>query len=150
VHETLAVLEYVDYALGEPALLPSDLDRRARALTRLHEAASLKDAGMALFAYLMKTPIGNRDGAELSLLVAPLTRELERWEHHYAAAAWCAGDELTLADVLVFTYLATAWQLGLDLPPALEGFRRRMLARPSVRRTVPPSWSERRCDLGPT
>jgi glutathione S-transferase len=150
IHETLAVLEYLESAFPQPPLMPRDLDGLARGLSRLHESAALKDAGMALFAYLMRTPVAVRDAARLADLVGALRRELDCWERHYTGVEWAVGSSLTLPDVVVFTYLATAHQLGLDLArrwPALQAFSERMSTRASVRSTLSSTWQTRREDL---
>src|SRR5690606_18411989 len=46
VHETFAILEYVEYLFPLPALLPSSSFERARALTRLHESALVMRLGL--------------------------------------------------------------------------------------------------------
>ncbi|MCA9712708.1 MAG: glutathione S-transferase N-terminal domain-containing protein, partial [Myxococcales bacterium] len=56
VSETFAILDYLERTRPAQALLPPAEQRAAlaRALTRLHQTAELKAAGMALFAYLMR------------------------------------------------------------------------------------------------
>src|SRR5690606_33517330 len=51
VYETLAILDYLEYAYPQPALLPGTNALRGLALTRLHEANNLKQTGMQLYAY---------------------------------------------------------------------------------------------------
>ncbi|MCB9678256.1 MAG: glutathione S-transferase family protein [Alphaproteobacteria bacterium] len=152
VSETFAILEYVDATLGEP-WLPSGA-ARGRALTRLHETVYVKDAGMAAFRALMQP------GPPPEGLWAALDAELDRWEAVLQASAWAAGDRMGLADLVLFTYVATAARLGWEFTgrsqrlQAAEGSRSResgrrqrlrahhdrMCAHPAVRATWPSTW----------
>ena len=133
VHETLAILQYLEHRLADPPLWLHAAP--ALALTRLHESASLKDAGMALFVALMRD-------ADADDLWDALRSELVHWERYLSAHAFVAGEAITLADFCVFTYLATAVELGLELDAssALAGFYARMRARPSIVATWPTTW----------
>ncbi|MCA9697528.1 MAG: glutathione S-transferase family protein [Myxococcales bacterium] len=146
VYETFAILEYLEWAYPEPPLLPTGAVARARALSRLHESEALKSAGMAAFAYLMRNP--DPDPATLAGLRGTLLEEIGRWEQRLGdgGGPWISGERLGLADLSVFTYLATAEHLGLELAsfPALDEFVRRMRARPSVRATWPALWQDDR------
>lgn len=142
VHETLAILAYLEHAYPQIPLLPAG-QARARALTRFHESDNLKARGMQLFAYLMRTPDEERDSARVREMSDALRDELAHWERYYGEAAWAAGDALSLADLVVFVYVATAGHLGLSLAeryPGLARFDERMRARPSVRETWPATW----------
>lgn len=151
VHETLAILAYLEHAYPLIPLLPAG-KARARALTRFHESDGLKVKGMQLFAYLMRTPDEARDTAQVREMSDALHDELAHWERYYGEAAWAAGDALSLADLVVFVYLATAGHLGLSMAerhPGLAAFDERMRARASVRQTWPATWHGTR-DLIPS
>ncbi|WP_428265321.1 glutathione S-transferase family protein [Haliangium sp.] len=142
VHETFAILSYLEYAYPLVPLLPSG-QARARALTRFHESDQLKARGMQLFAYLMRTPDDQRDPVQVDEMRAALQAELELWERYYGEAEWAAGEALSLADLAVFTYLATAVRLALVEAarlPRLLAFHDRMRTRASVVATWPPTW----------
>ena len=128
LHETFAILEYLNFSLAEPGLMPSDIVARARTLVRYHESAHLKTAGMALFAYLMRTAGAGVDASVLRTLGAAFDAETARWEA-YAEAGDLPSDPPTLASIVVFVYLAAAAQLGAKLPPALAEFVARMRGR---------------------
>lgn len=144
LYETFAILEYLEAAYPHPALMPEDLDARAIALTCFHASSNLKTTGMQLFAYLMRNP--EPDPARLDDMKARLHAELAHWERHLTSLAspFLAGDALTLADLSVYAYLATAQYLGLSLSPesALAAFVERMRARQSVNHTWPVLWRE--------
>jgi glutathione S-transferase len=146
VHETLAIMEYIEAWCPGPSLMPKDRAPAARALTRLHESAALKDRGMALFAHLMREGDADRAAA----LARELEQELARWEAYYDVDDFVAGS-LGLADLAVFAYVATARRLGLDLGsrPALARFHERMRARPSVAQTWPDTWSTASASIYP-
>ncbi len=145
VYETFAILEYLEYAYPNPALLPESRQLRALALTRLHESGNLKAAGMKLFRYLMKTRASALEHHEIDELALQLHDELFFWEHYYGISRWAVGSSLTLADLSVFTYLATSVHLGLALDeqryPHLRRFYESMRARPSVQGTWPAKWT---------
>ena len=132
VHETLAILQYLEHAIAEPALMPTS---PATALTRLHESNVLKDKGMALFVALMR-----HEDAEPHWRA--LKDELQHWERALAQAPWVAGTAATLADFVVFTYVATACRLGLDLEPfpSIAAFYARAKLRPCIVATWPKTW----------
>jgi glutathione S-transferase len=76
---------------------------------------------------------------------APLGRDA-RLEPPRNGSEWAAGDVLSLADLIVFVYVATAVQLGLDLPeryPSLTRVYEAMRDRPSARATWPSTWKDR-------
>ncbi len=143
--ETLAILEYLDFAYPEPPLLGSDRRGRARALNRLHESAALKQKGMDLFAYLMGAAERDLDAERVQGALSRLKSELDRWETLYADAPWSAGESMSLADISVFAYVATSAYLGLQLEPSypkLRSFYERMRERSSVRDTWPGTWQD--------
>jgi len=143
VYETLAILDYLEYAYPQPALLPNTNALRALSLTRLHEANNLKEVGMRLFSYLMNTKGKDLDAAEVDNLAQYLHDELFFWEYYYSIAQWAAGSAITFADLAVFAYVSTAAHLGLRLGeryPNLEAFCQRMKLRPSVQATWPAPW----------
>lgn len=143
--ESLAILEYLDLSYPVPPLLGRDTTSRARALNRLHESGELKRLGMELFAYLMRTPEAELDVPQASRLAGAFCAELSWWERYYREAPWAAGNELTMADLSVFTYVATAHHLGLELAgtfPRVHAMFERMRDRPSVHATWPGPWRQ--------
>jgi glutathione S-transferase len=144
VHETFAILEYLEHAYPLIPLLPAG-KARARALTRFHESEALKARGMQLFAQLMRAPESEHRSQPIRDMIRALDDELAHWERYYGEAAWAAGSEISLADLVVFVYVATASHLGLPLAeryPSLAAFHDRMRARESVRATWPATWND--------
>lgn len=141
--EALAMLQYIDGLSDEPALMPSGADG-ARAIDLLHTSARLKSVGMELFGYVMRMTAEERDPIRVDALIGQLQGELEHWERHYASASEDAP--LSLVDLSVMTYVATAAQLGLQLTqrfPSLAKAFSQWKTRPAVTRTWPSGWSER-------
>lgn len=141
VYETFAILEYLEHAYPDKPLLPETNALRALALTRLHESAHLKTAGMDLFAYIMKTRGLDFDPTEVDRLAAAFHDELFYWEYYYGISHYAAGSNVSFADLSVFTYLAAAVHLGLPLDeryPNLARFHEQMRRRISVVTTWPP------------
>lgn len=141
VHETYAILDYLDFAYPERPLLPRAAAARAAALTRYHEASALKAVGMVFFAAMMR---GAQD-EELSASRERFAEELAIWDGYVGDSDGLAG-ELSLADVVVLPYVATAAWLGLALPDALASWLASSRERPSVRETWPRTWAETPAD----
>jgi glutathione S-transferase len=139
VHETFAILEYLELSCPGPAYLPAERRARATALTRLHESVYVKDAGMAAFRQLMRAGEGEKPGPALW---AELDAELARFDAYLEGAAFVAGEAISLADLAVFTYVATAAQLGYELAkrPHVARHHAMMCERPAVRATWPATW----------
>jgi glutathione S-transferase len=134
--DSIAALEYLEWRYPEPELLPEGEAARARALDRLHESVALKRAGMHFFAWLMRASDDELEQRDAQ--ARDLAAELELWETHYEAG-WAAGDSLTLADLPVLAYVATAFHVGVDTAPfqRLQAFVERMHERPALRATWP-------------
>lgn len=130
VCETFAILSYLEHVRPTPAFLPPGDAPRARALNRFFETTYVKRAGMDVFGALMR-------GDEPPW--AAFDEELARWEGYLGEARFAAGDRIGLADVALFTYVATAVKLGWDLDarPNLRAHHDVLCARDTVRGTWP-------------
>jgi len=130
VHETFAILAYLEHARPTPAFLPEDDAARAVALTRFFETSYVKRVGMDVFGALMRG-----DNPPWSAF----DEELSRWEGYLGATRFASGDRIGLADVALFTYVATAKKLGWDLDarPNLRAHHDVLCARDTVRSTWP-------------
>lgn len=142
VHEVQAVLAYIEQTWRTPVLVPPRF--RATALTRLHEATHLHNAGMDLFRWVSSSTSTARTPERLAPRLTVLWRELQRWEAHLEGQDFVAGRWLSLADLLVYPTVATAQRLGLDLAedlPRLHAHAVRMRSRSSVIRSWPEPWA---------
>jgi glutathione S-transferase len=143
VYEIQAILAYIDQTWRTPVLVPPRF--RGAALTRLHEATHLHNAGMDLFRWLAQSAPADRTPERLASRVTVLWRELQRWEAHVQEHDYVAGRWLSLADLLVYPTLATARRLGLALGedlPGLEAYATRMRSRSAVIRSWPEPWAD--------
>lgn len=145
VSETFAILEYLELTRPTPPLLPvHEPPALAVALTRLHQTGELKAAGMALFAYLMRTPEAEVDPPTLTTRRDAFVAELQRMDAALGDAPYLAGSEPTLADLVAHAYVATAVYLGLDpsSAPRVADHHDRMWRLPAVARTRSTAWRE--------
>tara|TARA_B100000609_G_scaffold199467_2_gene203171 strand:+ start:5265 stop:5963 length:699 start_codon:yes stop_codon:yes gene_type:complete len=142
--ETYAIFSYLEYAYPSKPLAPQETNEHVYAILRLHESSHLKSHGMALFAYLMKTPEEALDKDILRERKDQFVNELRFWEDYLEGRDWLAGTSISYADLSVFTYIATAVHLGLSLQttfPRLAAFVERMKQRPAVQKTWPALWN---------
>lgn len=149
IHETYAILAYLEFAYPTPSLYPQGKDAYARALVRFHESSNLKDLGMKVFVALMRTPAEERKSEEIEAMKAELFKELAYWESYLGEGSFLSGEGLSYADLSIFTYVATAQMLGLSLEhfEKISSFMERMRSRPSVRKTWPATWGSPTQDL---
>jgi glutathione S-transferase len=116
----------------------------AQALERFFVVSELKRTGMQLFGYFMTTPVEQRDTIRVDAMLSSFHSELARvngWLD--GEASHCCGEALTLVDLPVFVYVATAIQLGLncrDRYPGLHRLFEAMRERPAVANSWPSGW----------
>jgi glutathione S-transferase len=139
VHETLAILQYIDATWPVPVLVPPRT--RGRALTRLHEAAALREASMSLLGWLGRVGPEARTAEAFAPRLTVLWRELRHWERYLGEHAFVAGPDATLADFLVYPCVASFERLGLDLADNLARYAADMRTRSSVVRSWPEPWA---------
>lgn len=146
IHESFAILHYLEVRHGDAPLLPTDPRGLARALSRAHEAETFACA----YAPLEQLFIGAPSTAPLrELLAAALTAvdaELTLWEARAAEAQFIAGEAFTLADCCFYPTLAYMLRRGLSLAahPRLEAYRQRVQARPAAVASHPEGWQHDR------
>jgi glutathione S-transferase len=143
MHESLAILAYLDAFYGEVPLLPQEQQLRARALTRMQEANNVSSAAGEVVYYVRRTNPQEVDSVYLAVKQRVLADEMALWETYLAGAEFLAGPGLSLADLSFFPSLAYLVRLGFVLEgrlPNLHAYFLRMCARPSVQATWPPHW----------
>lgn len=146
LYQVLAILQYIERTYPEPALMPRAGSEAAKGLNRLHEAANLKDVGMRLFAYLMRHDAEERDPIRVDAMMSAFDHELGFWEQYYTQSKWAAGDNLSIADLLTFVYVATAVHLGFKPEtkhPHVAAAYLAVRERPSVVKSWPKPWKAR-------
>mmetsp|Transcript_50182 Transcript_50182/g.83305 ORF Transcript_50182/g.83305 Transcript_50182/m.83305 type:complete len:387 (-) Transcript_50182:339-1499(-) len=153
VHETAAILEYIEMTFPQnPMLFFAERSLRARALTRFHEAQGFAEETMEFLTYVnaekdmalqvrlaRSGPLAERFHKSLTLFERYLTGVAG-----YTEPPYVAGDQITLGDFGVYVCSAAALKmaapLGLDkfeqLYPRVYSHYKRIYDRPSVQKVT--------------
>ncbi|XP_023131540.1 glutathione S-transferase A-like [Amphiprion ocellaris] len=124
-------------------LIPDSPDAQALMYQRMFEAVTLVEKMVDLVAYNFRVPEGERHDSAVQRNKEALTAELKLWEGYLKKTDCClAGKEFTLADVLVFPYIAYMFHYGLSSEryPAVAKYCNSLKDRPSIKATWPPTW----------
>ena len=145
LHETLAIVMYLESAFDAPPLLPADAQDRAIAFQWISSANDyFYDAMVRGYILQYAMPSGPDGQPNRTLIDAAMPRirhQLAVLDHAFGNARWLAGTELSLADLFVAPMLAYLPLLPEDLPadhPNVSRFLDDMAKRPSWEKTVPP------------
>ncbi|XP_051811630.1 glutathione S-transferase A-like [Acanthochromis polyacanthus] len=126
-------------------LIPDSPDAQALMYQRMFEAVTLVQKMVDLVAYNFRVPEGERHDSAVQRNTEALTAELKLWEGYLKKTDCClAGKEFTLADVLVFPYIAYMFHYGLSSEryPALAKYYNSLKDRPSIKASWPPYWQK--------
>ncbi len=146
VFEAAAIMRYVDEAFPGPALQPADV--RARA-TMMQWVSAFNDyvAPTAVRGVLIpRFVLGPRgvavDDNAVHAAAAAARKALAPFEAALATSPFLAGDELSLADLLLAPVFATGAPLAgrdryIDGVPNLVNWFARIATRPSFRESMP-------------
>ncbi len=143
LRQSLAIIEYLDEAWPEPALLPHDPAGRARVrgmaqliACDIHPLANLR-VRRYLHAAWQVDDAGN-DAAARHWVGTGLNA-LEAWLGEAPASAFCVGDAPTLADCCLAPQLYNARRVGLEAArwPRIAAIERACLALPAFAATAP-------------
>ena len=80
LYESLAILNYIEFAYPSMPLLPADAVSRAKALMRMEEANNLSAAAGEVVYYLRRTPPSDINEEYLKAKTSALHSELALWE----------------------------------------------------------------------
>ena len=137
--ETSIIIEYLQLAYPGPVrLLPADgmagLD--VRFLDRFFDLHVMDAMQVAVDSALGRLPVKREEG--LALATERLARAYAWLEGHLADKTWATGTDFTMADCAAAPSLFYAdWVYQIPATyPVLRAYRARLLARPSVARTV--------------
>ena len=139
VWDSTVVAEYLEDRHPSVGLLPKDAGLRARARLAMREVdARLGSLVHPLLEEYVHKPPEARDLEHAARALPRLQRGLEAWQPRLATQSFVAGDELTLADLWLFTPLYAAaglmgWEAVIPAQlPELRAWRERMTALPST------------------
>jgi RNA polymerase-associated protein len=139
VWDSLVVIEYLEEQYPEVPLMPTaPADRAAvRLLMRDVETKLFGALGVCAMEIIHKPP-GTADPAIVQDGIARYREALIPWEARVAGRTFLVGERFSLADIVLFTPMASARQLlhqEGDIPPSLPSLRAwhdRIAARPST------------------
>ncbi|SDB54264.1 glutathione S-transferase family protein [Belnapia rosea] len=145
--ESKAICTYVDRAFPGPPLIPEE----PAAAALVEQWVSLVNTAIDplcmrryLYAHVFPgTPDGAPDATAIAAALPALGEQLDLLDRSVAPTGHLVGDGFTLADaflVPILYYIARLPEAGRIMAglPALTGYLRRHLARPSVAATEPP------------
>lgn len=135
VFDSQVVLEYLEDAYPEKKLLPADPALRAKVrMLQARVSDELMPKYGALIVESVLKPV--RDEAKVAEARRAFIEALPPWEAHLSGRNFTVCDELTLADITLYTPFASLARLAsLEVPqefPALRAFLARLGARPSA------------------
>ncbi|MCA0177310.1 MAG: maleylacetoacetate isomerase [Proteobacteria bacterium] len=142
LHQSLAIIEYLDEAHPQPPLLPADALARGRVRAMaLDVACEIHPLNNLRVLRYLTGPLGLDEAAKM------------RWIHHWIEdglavverqiAAWgqgfCFGETPTLADCVLVPQVFNAQRFGckLDHLPGVMAVHARCMALPAFARTAP-------------
>ena len=155
--ESLAIMSYLDQKFPEPPLFgrsPEETGRIWKAV--MDSELYLQPAALEIILpfFLWQT---EEKAGQVKAAVPDVHAELQPLETTVKGNEWLVGDAISAADIATYPFLeallraagketAAAFELGLlplgDRYPALEAWRRRIIAVPGYDRTYPPHWRE--------
>jgi glutathione S-transferase len=138
LHDSDAIIEYLDDSFPEPALRPRDNRQRAlmRAIGRYHDGR-LEPAVRVLFPFIKETA-ENLDQNAVRLAKDALFDRLYRLDRLINPQPYLFGDQLTLADCAYPTTLRMAQDLlealgqSLDLPVKIDNWIQELEKHPII------------------
>jgi len=142
----VAICLFLELEHPEPPLIPRSTKERARALVLTSEAAYLESETWEALLFALGAKTDNGDPEPRMQAYRQLHAEMARWEAHLEhGGSYLVGDDISLADIVVFPGVAFVVRTGLTLSkrtPRVAAWYERMLARPSVQASWPPHWRE--------
>lgn len=133
VAESLAIMMYLEHKHKNHPLIPTSDRDYATFLTRLFQfPAKLDNAGITSAVFF-----GKKTKEDLRDKITALLKEIREWDRALEGREYLAST-FSIADIAIIPNITGNVELlGLDLSqfPHLEGWYRRMWARPSVKET---------------
>lgn len=154
IHESVAILAWLDRAYPETPLLGADPKSAARILTRVMEVENYAQPAFTRYVRPLFMGQAEAQAADIEAAIPAIQAELATWEG-WAGQAWLAGDALSGVDVMVLPALelllrahgkpgAERFDLKLgslaDAFPNLARWHARFRALPAYDAVYPPHW----------
>jgi glutathione S-transferase len=147
LYESGPIVEYLEDAHPEPAVLPGDAATRAVARRVAAEVDSyIYPPARRLLLQTLFKPAGEGDKAEIEEAKKGLDAELARFEG-YLEREWFAGNTISVADFALYPWIALVKRIGekqpgsgVALPARITAWAKRIEALPYFERTFPPHW----------
>lgn len=142
LHQSLAIMEYLDEKYPEPSLLPGNAQKRGaiRALS-LDIASELQPLiNLRVQQYLVRE-LGADDNAKQAWLQHWFRQSFTAFERNLeeVAGKYCVGDEFSMADICLVpqVYSAERFGISLDAYPLLRKIYARVVELPWVAKAHP-------------
>ena len=130
--ESAAICRYLAERYGQGLLMPSDSMQRARLDQWLFFIVTeLEQPLWTLGKHKFALPRERRVPAVIPTAAWEFQRALAALQRGFDGEGWLAGDDFTIADILLGHTLSWARSAKQPLPDALEDYRRRCNARPA-------------------
>jgi len=133
VYESGAIVQYLEYRYPEPSLVPGEPTAMATCVRLVGEFNQKLDP-TNIFG---SVKFGGKRRADLGDRVDKLLAECGIWEGYVGDGPYFAGDEYSIADIVVLPFFGTIID-GLGLPeaefPMLHAWYERCKLRPAVAR----------------
>jgi glutathione S-transferase len=140
VWDSQIVIEYLEDRYPERSLLPKNAAERAE--VRMLASRVPQELGAPLGAVVVEMVYKpQRDEAKIAEGTRGFVAALAAWNRRLAGRTFLVGDELSLADVTLYTLFPAIHRLtGTEIPPEhehLRAWRDRMAARPTTKLVTP-------------
>jgi glutathione S-transferase len=146
LYESVAICLFLELEHPEPPLIPRSTPHRARALVLAMEAADLESETWEALLFALGAKTDDGDPEPRKKAYQQLHAEMARWEAHLEhGGSYFVGDDISLADIVIFPGIAFLVRTGLTLSkrsPRVAAWYERMLERPSIQASWPPHWRE--------
>ncbi|XP_054619413.1 glutathione S-transferase A-like [Dunckerocampus dactyliophorus] len=152
LNESYGVCLYLEsqYKSQGSKLIPDCPAEQAMMYQRMFEGqAFIQKLGDVIY-YDWKVPEGEKHDSAVQRNRQALGVELKLWEGYLAKGPgpFLSGKTFSLSDVIVFPVIANAFHFGLctDRYPKLAAYYNQLKARPSIKKTWPPTWKGAQAD----
>lgn len=142
VNESLAIIQYLEDAYPQPALMPKHPETRGLVLQRFHEVT----VAQVKLLEAVRVKIFGKGGTEEDEIfrrrLAAAKEELALWDEYLAESDFVAGPDFTIADIAFAPLVIAATRFGATFNsfPNLKRYAAQIKVRPSLAKTWPPHW----------